>query len=387
MWSSTVFASRTLPSIFTMMRSLDKQQPLPTPGKHREPPSLWLFAIAVSTGLHSLLLWFLFESQFTLITKQADNSFTPIEIIEIPPSPQTSPDKPKPAPQTKLPPETTTPETNTNPDTDGEIELRKLNDAIALQQKQQLEQQRQQQLAQQRQRELEQQRQRELEQQRQQQIAQQQRQRELEQQRQQQLAQQRQQQLEQQQQRELEQQRQQQLAQQRQQQLEQQQQRELEEKRRAEEATRNLEEIKRGGIVDVDKDPIKPTPGDSGNVGGLVAINISVFSKPEQDQRVKRDLPHIYARPQGNLPNTLPMVDGYAIAQRVECEVLLIIDDKGKITSILADLSNPQRNLCQKYSEAFFENATFEPAQDESGNKPPLSQLYVKIVIEPNPPN
>ncbi len=362
MWSSTVFASRTLPSIFTMMRSLDKQQPLPTPGKHRESPSLWLFAIAVSTGLHSLLLWFLFESQFSLITKQADNSFTPIEIIEIPPSPQTSPDTPKPVPQPKIPPETTTPETNTNPDTEREIELRKLNDAIALQQKQQLEQQRQRELEQQRQQQLAQQRQQELEQQRQQE-------------------------LEQQRQRELEQQRQQELEQQRQRELEQQRQRELEEKRRAEETTRNLEEIKRGGIVDVDKDPIQPTPGDSGNVGGLVAINISVFSKPEQDQRVKRDLPHIYARPQGNLPNTLPMIDGYAIAQRVECEVLLIIDDKGNMTSILADLSNPQKNLCQKYAEAFFENVTFEPAQDESGNKPPLSQLYVKIVIEPNRPN
>ena len=104
---------------------------------------------------------------------------------------------------------------------------------------------------------------------------------------------------------------------------------------------------------------------------------------------VKKDIPDNPARPIGRsrekeLSFALPKTE--VGTQPVQFQALLIINDQGNLVqTLIPDPRIPESKAKQygKYAEAIFKDEKFIPASSNNGAKPRISELYVRITIQP----
>ncbi len=106
---------------------------------------------------------------------------------------------------------------------------------------------------------------------------------------------------------------------------------------------------------------------------------------------VQKDRPENLAKPIGisrEKDLNLPSLDGVLSNQPVEFQASLIIDREGKLLDIVIEptIPEPKRTQYREYTQKVFQGQKFIPATSSNGDKPPLSNLVVKITIRPKSP-
>jgi hypothetical protein len=123
-----------------------------------------------------------------------------------------------------------------------------------------------------------------------------------------------------------------------------------------------------------------PTPQ-----GGLLVATWNV-----EADGVQKDRPENLAKPIGSSREkdiNLPSFDGLFNSQSVEFQASLIIDSNGNLLDVMVSpqVPEPQRSKYREYTQKVFQGQKFIPATSSNGNKPPLSNLVVKITLQAKP--
>jgi len=151
-------------------------------------------------------------------------------------------------------------------------------------------------------------------------------------------------------------------------------------------------DIKLGTGKKLDSNPLPNQPSANVNSqAGLLLVRVNPLSRQDILARKFINPPEVMAKYIGNRANRLDISirNKYPGLKDAKLIVSLVIDKNGKfeqahVLSIEPRILAANRSQYQKFLDEHFRNQKFIPASTNSGAKPEVSNLYIRVAIETN---
>ncbi len=157
---------------------------------------------------------------------------------------------------------------------------------------------------------------------------------------------------------------------------------------------RSRGDIKLGTGKKLDSNPLPNQPSSNVNSqAGMLLVRVNPLSRQDILARKFRNPPEVMAKYIGNQASTLDISirDKYPGLKDAKLIVSLVIDKNGKfeqahVLSIEPQILAVNKSQYQKFFNEHFRNQKFTPASSNTGIKPEVSNLYIRIAVETNLP-